>query len=216
MATSQFSPFALDGGAYIYDPTTWAADATRVTGFPPGLLPKEAINTALRQSTSLSTMLANFTAARQAVNVLDDGNLVALLAQYENALKNIIAENATGYRLGSAAGAAISRVVNLTPGTWQLILEVFSSFADGSNYDITLTQGASIVGSLNSLSITATGRQYRVGGAGFGRVTGITSTAMNTLVVNSSQAGNFTMAIAAVAAGGLTCRGSILHLEKIA
>ncbi len=216
MATSEFTPFGLESGAYVYDPATWEADPTRESGFPPGLVPKEGLNTPIRQSSSITTMIANFIAARQASNVLDDGDLVTLLAQYENAVKNIIQQNATSYRLGSATGSATSRVVNLIPGTWQLILQVSSSFADGSNYDITLTQGASIVGSLNSLSISASGRQYRVGGAGFGRVTGITSYAMNTLVVNQAQSGNFTMAIAAVSAGGLTCRGSILTLEKIA
>lgn len=87
MATSQFSPFGLaPGPSYILTPAAWTALPARSTGYGPGLLPKENLNTAMRQSSSIATMIANFIAANQAGDVLDDGNLVALLAQFTAAL----------------------------------------------------------------------------------------------------------------------------------
>lgn len=87
MATSEFSAFGLaPGPSYVMTPAAWAALPARASGFGPGLLPKENINTALRQSSSVATMIANFIAANQASNVLDDGNLVALLAQFTAAI----------------------------------------------------------------------------------------------------------------------------------
>jgi len=47
---------------------------------------KENLNTAMRQSSSISTMIANFIADNQAADVQDDGDLVTLLAQFTAAL----------------------------------------------------------------------------------------------------------------------------------
>lgn len=91
MATSEFQPFGLAGGAFVLSPAAWAALPARLTGYPPGILQKENLNTALRQASSISSMIAAFTAAHQAGNVLDDGNLVTLQAQFLAAIQSLIA-----------------------------------------------------------------------------------------------------------------------------
>jgi hypothetical protein len=213
MATSQFSPFGLGAGAFVLPPATWANSPVRTSGFPTGLLPKENLNTPIRQASSIATMIANFIAANQAANVLDDGDLAALLDQFGDALAAFTASSATSYTLGSPTGALTSRVVQLVPGTWQMILQTFLSRDDGGNFDTTATQAASVVGSLVNMDVLTSGHMYRTGGSGHGRAVGLTACAMDSMVV--SAAGSFTMTISAVADGGLTCRGSILSLNKI-
>lgn len=213
MATSNFSPFGLGVGSFVYAPATWAADPVRESGFPPGLLLKEQLNTPLRQASSVATMIANFTAANQATNVNDDGDLVTLLAQFQAAVASFTGSNSSGYVLGSPTGGLAARTVQLVPGTWQMILQLFLSRSDGGNFDSTATQGASVTGSLVNMNVTASGHMYRVGGSGFGRTVGLTACAMNTMVV--AAADSFVMAINAASLAGLTCEGSILTLERI-
>ncbi len=215
MATSEFSPFGLAPGAFVYDPATWDADPVRTSGFPPGLLLKEQLNTPLRQASSLATMLANFIAARQAANVLDDGDLVTLLGQFEDAILNLAQTRATNYRLVSPAGLAATRNVYLTPGTWQMVLTCHMTFVDPGNYDFMATQLFSVVGSLVNMNATATARVVRGGGSGFGRSVFPTISANNSMVVPAG--GIFAMNINALTSAGFsTCQGSVLALEKIA
>jgi hypothetical protein len=214
MATSNFSAFGLGAGAFVYTPAAWAANPVRSSGFPPGLLLKEQLNTPIRQASSIATMVANFIAANQAADVQDNGDLVTLLAQFQSAIASFVGSNASGYTLGSSAGGATNRVVQLVPGTWQMILQLFLYREDGGNFDNTPSQQASVVGSLTNMNATASGRMYRIGSSGHGRVVGVAVTAMNSMVVAAS--GSFTMSINAVTGlGDIQCRGSILTLERI-
>lgn len=115
MATSEFKPFGLGSGSYVMTPAAWNALPVRASGFPPGILPKENINTALRQSSSIATMISNFMAALQPGNVLDDGNLVTLQAQFVAALQALIGTSAGApayWCLTNTASGAGSHVLN--------------------------------------------------------------------------------------------------------
>lgn len=213
MATSQFSVFGTGSGAYVLPPATWAADPVRQSGFPPGLLPKEKLNTPLRQASSIATMLANFIAANQGDDVLDDGDLAALLSQFGTALSAFNSQTATSYSIATANGAAASRNVFLGPGIWQMVLQFSVSKADGGGFDATATQGSSVVGALNSMSANASIHLYRAGGAGFGRNIGFTTLAVNQMTVVAGEV--FAMGMAAANLNGLTSEGSRLTLDKI-
>lgn len=91
MPINQFQSFGLGAGSFVMSPGAWAALPVRSSGFPTGILPKENLNTALRQATSVSAMVAAFIAANQATDVLDDGNLVTLRAQFVAAIQSLIA-----------------------------------------------------------------------------------------------------------------------------
>lgn len=109
MAANQFVPFGLaPGPGYIQAPAVWAGNAVRLTGVPPGIMPKENFNTPMRQASSIATMVAQFIADFQPGDVLDNGNLAALEAQFLAALNNAIA----------GAGAGI--IVSLSGATGQI------------------------------------------------------------------------------------------------
>lgn len=214
MATSQFSAFGLGPGAYVLTPAAYSALPARTTGFPAGLLPKENLNTPLRQASSISTMIANFIAANQGDDVMDDGDLAALLEQFGAALLAYTGTQATHYQLASSGGAANARSVVLTPGTWQMTLFSLNTFVDPGNYDFFPSQTASVVGSLVNMSVTASYRVVRGGGAGFGRSVFPVLAGVNSMVVPSTD--NFTMTISSmVNIAFMTCMGTFLTVSKI-
>lgn len=215
MATSEFSVFGTGPGAYVYAPATWAANPIRASGFPPGQVLKEQLNTPIRQASSVATMVANFIAAHQASNVLDDGNLSVLLAQFEAAISSYVGGNATHYQLVSPSGGFVTRNVALGPGTWQMVLTTHMTFVDPGNYDFMATQLATVVGSLVSMSANPSFRVVRGGGAGFGRSVFPTISGNAQMTVVSAE--SFAMTINALTSAGFsTCMGSVLSLEKIA
>lgn len=123
MATSQFQSFGIGGGAFVLSPAAWAAASVRSQGFPSGILPKENLNTALRQATSVSAMIAAFTAAHQAANVLDDGDLTTLQNQFKAALDSLYSGIAPGRIVSgqvqsTAFPGTTSFNLSLSQGTW--------------------------------------------------------------------------------------------------
>lgn len=214
MATSEFSVFGTAPGAYVLPPATWSSDPVRQSGFPPGLLPKEKLNTPLRQASSIATMLANFTAANQGDDVLDDGDLTTLQQQFQAALLAFTSTQSTHYQLASAAGLTTSRNVVLTPGVWQMVIVSYMNFVDPGNYDFIASQQASVVGALVNMTATASARVVRGGGAGFGRSVFPVLSAVNQMTVVAAE--TFSMTINNInKAGFATCTGAVLTLDKI-
>lgn len=215
MATSEFSVFSTAPGAYVLPPATWAADPVRQSGFPPGLLPKEKLNTPLRQASSIATMLANFMAANQGDNVLDDGDLTTLQQQFQAALLAFTSTQSTHYQLASPDGLSASRNVVLTPGTWQMVIVSYMNFVDPGNYDFVGSRIASVVGSLVNMSANATARIVRGGGAGFGRSVFPVLAAVNQMTVVAPETFSMTINNFSPVVGFVTHTGAVLTLDKI-
>lgn len=110
MPTNQIQPFALGGGAYVLSPTAYAALGARTSGFPPGLLPKEWLNTALRQANFVTATVAKFVFDYSGQDVLDDGDISGLEAKMLLAIQN------------GASGVLTKRYIAasglLAPGLW--------------------------------------------------------------------------------------------------
>src|SRR6185437_6852626 len=84
--SNDFKPFAIAAGANVLSPSTWAADPALSVGFQVGIASSTKANTAIRQASFVSAMIAQFTADNAPSNVQDNGNLSALEAQFEAAL----------------------------------------------------------------------------------------------------------------------------------
>jgi len=83
---NDFKPFAIAAGANVLSPSTWAADPALSVGFQVGIASSTKANTAIRQASFVSAMIAQFTADNGPGNVADNGNLSALETQFEAAL----------------------------------------------------------------------------------------------------------------------------------
>lgn len=85
---NKFLPWATASGANVQDDVTYAADVRRTMGVTAGLASSSNFNKALRQSSSIAAMVAQFTADHGPGDVLDNGDLTTLETQFLAALKS--------------------------------------------------------------------------------------------------------------------------------
>lgn len=118
MAANQFYSFALAPIAgYLLTNAEYLALAERGTGYAPGKLPKEDLNTPMRQACFVIAALSQFIADSQPNAVNDDGNTAAYNGALQLALRNEGA--ADGYLVD--AGAANAYVVAFSPAQAALV-----------------------------------------------------------------------------------------------
>ncbi|WP_029570115.1 hypothetical protein [Pantoea ananatis] len=80
MAVNNFKPFATGNGANVTSQADYEALASLISGFQSGKASSAQINKALRQSTVMASVLAQFISDSAATDVLDDGNPATILA----------------------------------------------------------------------------------------------------------------------------------------
>lgn len=81
MPTNDFKPFATGAGANVMSQADWVALAALVTGFQSGKASSAQINKAIRQALFISSALAQYTADKSGLDVLDDGNVAGFIAK---------------------------------------------------------------------------------------------------------------------------------------
>lgn len=98
MPTVDYLPVANNPGAFVVTQEEWvillAPGGDLVNGFPSGIVLKERFNKALRQSSMVAAALAQFVANATDEDVLDDGNLAALVALLTTAVETVANEGA--------------------------------------------------------------------------------------------------------------------------
>lgn len=109
MPTNEFLPFGTGAGANVLSPAAWAARVARATGFQAGTAKSAEVNTALRQAAFMAAMVAKFTADNGAQDVLDDGDLAKLVANFARVIR------AQPLNYIAAAGAANALTITLAP-----------------------------------------------------------------------------------------------------
>lgn len=122
MPTNQFQTFGLGAGANVLTPSQWAARTAKSTGFVNGTADPQEINTALRQTAAMSTMLAQFTADESGANVFDNGDLVTLQANFKNAVKASAVQAVTipTFSTARTGSAGVGPVLTLNNGSINL------------------------------------------------------------------------------------------------
>jgi hypothetical protein len=81
---NDFLPFGTAGGAPVLSNAAYSG-IVPANGFPPGILPKEKLNKALRQSCTMAAALGGFI-DQQGYSAWDDGNLAGLISQIDAAI----------------------------------------------------------------------------------------------------------------------------------
>ena len=84
-----YLPVATAVGANVDAQTTFAGSGYQTTGFQNGLAIPSQINKALRQHSMFAAALANLISTTLGINVLDDGNLAALITNLTLAITSI-------------------------------------------------------------------------------------------------------------------------------
>jgi hypothetical protein len=109
MATNDFLPYAVGGGANVLTQSAYAALTTLLAnGLQSGIVSSNQLNKTLRQPTIMAAVIGQLIADAAGQNAVDDGTIAAL----ERNLANVI----RGYAAYSAdTGAANSYVLTLSP-----------------------------------------------------------------------------------------------------
>ncbi|MFT2253382.1 gp53-like domain-containing protein [Escherichia coli] len=104
MATNNFKAFALDPNANVTSQADWEALPALLSGFTAGKASSAQVNKAIRQATFIAAALAQYTANKSGLDVLDDGDVAGFITKMSAAFgKDFQALDAT---LTALAGLA--------------------------------------------------------------------------------------------------------------
>ncbi|WP_096199854.1 tail fiber protein [Escherichia coli] len=104
MAINNFKPFALDPNANVTSQADWEALPALLSGFTAGKASSAQVNKAIRQASFIAAALAQYTANKSGLDVLDDGDLNGFISKMGTAFgKDFQALDAT---LTALAGLA--------------------------------------------------------------------------------------------------------------
>lgn len=104
MAINNFKPFALAQNANVTSQADWEALPALLSGFTAGKASSAQVNKAIRQASFIAAALAQYTANKSGLDVLDDGDLNGFISKMRTAFgKDFQALDAT---LSALAGLA--------------------------------------------------------------------------------------------------------------
>jgi hypothetical protein len=119
MATNDFQTFAAGGGANVLTQAQYLAlTSILANGFSAGVAPSAQLNKVWRQSSIISTMIAQFIVDQSAQNAADDGTTATLEANFIAAIRSA---TKTGVILADTGAVNAYTAVNVPPlvsGTW--------------------------------------------------------------------------------------------------
>jgi len=115
--TNQLVPFGVGAGANVLTPGGWNALGARQSGFAAGIASSQQLNTAWRQGSLGSALLGSFI-ADHGYDALDDGDIDALVANFEAALVDVANEAVPGVQrvhFGQDTGPTNAIVATVSP-----------------------------------------------------------------------------------------------------
>lgn len=86
MAKNDFKPFATGAGANVMSQADWEALPALPSGFTAGKASSAQVNKAIRQAAFIAAALAQYTANKSGLDVLDDGDVSGFIAKMTTAL----------------------------------------------------------------------------------------------------------------------------------
>ncbi|WP_445497432.1 phage tail protein [Photorhabdus sp. SF281] len=87
---NDFKAFSTSNNANVVSQDRYEESKDLLTGFPPNDVPTHMLNKALRQSSTISSVLADFISTQSGEDILDDGDIAKLTEQLNRALEQKI------------------------------------------------------------------------------------------------------------------------------
>ncbi|MCT8341890.1 MULTISPECIES: gp53-like domain-containing protein [Photorhabdus] len=87
---NDFKAFSINNNANVVSQPEYEKSQNLKTGFPPEDITTHVLNKALRQSSTIASAVADFIATQSGDDVLDDGDIIKLIAQLNRALEQKI------------------------------------------------------------------------------------------------------------------------------
>ena len=133
MATNNFKPFATAANANVMSQADWEALPALLSGFISGPAKSAQVNKAIRQASFIAAALAQYTANKSGLDVLDDGDLNGFIAKMSAAFGKDF----------QALDATLTALAGLTTGANKL--PYFTGTDTASQTDLT-SVGRDIIG----------------------------------------------------------------------
>lgn len=183
MATNNFKAFGIGSGANVTSQADYEALAALLTGFQSGKASSAQINKALRQSSTMAYVLAQFIADSASVDVLDNGTPATILANLKSSMTAL-----TPGRLLNVQVFTTSGTYTPTNGAKKIVVEVLGAGGGG--------------GSSSAANTSANGLGTGGGGGGYAKsyLTSVPASQSVTVGVGGAAASN----------GGASSFGSII------
>ncbi|MCT8353195.1 MULTISPECIES: phage tail protein [Photorhabdus] len=101
---NDFKAFSISENANVVSQEKYEESQNLKTGFPPENVSTHVLNKVLRQSSTISSVVANFIATQSGEDILDDGDIAKLTVLFNSALDKALeqkASNISGTPVGS-------------------------------------------------------------------------------------------------------------------
>ncbi|MCT8341894.1 phage tail protein [Photorhabdus kleinii] len=103
---NDFKAFSTSNNANVVSQERYEESLSLYSGFPPNDVPTHLLNKALRQSSTIASVVANFIATQSGDDVLDDGDTIKLNIQLNKALEQKIITKISDFALEKAQNGA--------------------------------------------------------------------------------------------------------------
>lgn len=175
MATNNFKAFGIGAGANVTSQTDYEALAALLTGFQSGKASSAQINKAIRQSTVMANVLAQFISDSASVDVLDNGVPATILSNLKLGMTNLT----PGRLLGPPKTITSSGIYTPSPGAKSILVECIGGGGGGGGLLAPGTGGHSVTGggggggyALSSITSLAASYSVTIGASGSGGTAG--------------------------------------------
>ena len=144
MALNDFLPFATGAGANVENQSTYAADPSTAAGFSAGIAQSQKLNKVWRQSSFLTSGLAQFIANELNLDMIDDGDMAGYVAKLKRALlalnpRQVLYGNTSFYVNATTGNDSYDGLTPTTP--WRSLQHAASYLldqVDSNGYTITV------------------------------------------------------------------------------
>ncbi|MBS9423832.1 phage tail protein [Photorhabdus caribbeanensis] len=93
---NDFKAFSISDNANVVSQEKYEESQNLKTGFPPENVSTHVLNKVLRQSSTISSVVANFIATQSGEDVLDDGDIAKLTVRFNRALDKALEQKISG------------------------------------------------------------------------------------------------------------------------
>ncbi|OWO82031.1 phage tail protein [Photorhabdus luminescens] len=146
---NDFKAFSIGNNANVVSQERYEGSQNLQTGFPPENITTHILNKALRQSSTIASVVADFIATESGSDVLDDGNTAKLTTQLNKALEKKITTKIPDASLTQKGVVQLTDVVG-NSNTLAVTQKLASDINDNANKRLEKTQNGADIPNKNA------------------------------------------------------------------
>ncbi|PQQ40291.1 DNA-packaging protein [Photorhabdus luminescens] len=152
---NDFKAFSISNNANVVSQEKYEENQSLQVGFPPDNISTHVLNKALRQSSTIAAVIANFIATQSDDDVLDDGDIAKLTAKLNQALKQKVTAEIPNASLTQKGVVQLTNEIgnnDTLAVTQKLVQEIINSLRgniDGKVSNSRKINGKALTGDIN-------------------------------------------------------------------